>query len=89
MTPSSTSNQTNAPDEDHYNHLAALNKDHAKFMTSKYLAGVEEHGGHLRDWTPLQLIDEALNECIDQFVYLHTLREKLLAMEKSDVQTNK
>jgi cytidylate kinase len=47
----------------------------------KYRKVAEEHGGDLKDMTALWLIDAALDETIDQFVYLSTIREKLLAGE--------
>ena len=49
----------------------------------KYTKGVKEHGGNLWDNVDLKLIDEAMKECIDQWFYLFTLKEKLLANIKS------
>lgn len=58
-------------------HLSRLVTEFEHKLEAKYTKGAEEHGGDLRDLTPLQLIDNALDEVIDQWVYLSTLREKL------------
>jgi hypothetical protein len=44
---------------------------------TKYRKGQAEHGGNLFDLTPIQLLDSAIEEAIDQVVYLVTLRQKL------------
>ncbi len=46
---------------------------------AKYRAGVAEHGGNLWEHPPLWLLDEAMKECQDQWIYLFTLRERLVA----------
>lgn len=46
-------------------------------LITKYLKGASEHGGHIKDLTPLQLVEMALEEAIDQYVYLYTLKEAL------------
>lgn len=46
-------------------------------LDKTFREGAVEHGGDLRDMTPLQLIDNAIEETIDNYVYLMTLREKL------------
>ena len=58
-------------------HLLSLKDDFHLWLSNKYAAGCYEHGGNVWDMTPLQLVDEALKETIDQFTYLYTLREKL------------
>lgn len=45
-------------------------------MHKKYKKGVEEHGGNLWDYSEDDLLDMALDEAIDQVVYLLTLIEK-------------
>lgn len=47
-------------------------------VTAKYKAGVEEHGGNLWDNDSLRLIEMAIDEAVDQVVYLTTLRQKLV-----------
>jgi len=54
----------------------------AKFQTlakAKYAAGAEQHGGNLWDHDEMWLIDQALLECADQWMYLITLRDKIIA----------
>lgn len=49
-----------------------------KLLTEpKYTKGAQEHGNNIWDMTPIQLIDCAIEEAIDQFTYLYTLRQKL------------
>lgn len=58
-------------------------KDHIKFITAqfttlafnKYKKGAEEHGGGL--WDVEDLIYMAMEECIDQFIYLSTLKDQI------------
>lgn len=50
-------------------------------MKDKYKKGVEEHGGNIWDMSALHLIEEAISENIDQFVYLYTARQKLLGQK--------
>lgn len=60
-------------------------KDHAAFIAdqakaiilSKYIKGAIEHDGNLWEKTPLELLNEAINEAADELVYLLTLRDKL------------
>lgn len=56
-------------------HLARIKKSFLKEVNLKYRKGQKEHGGNLID-NP-NLIDEVMNEAIDLYVYLHTLREQL------------
>lgn len=46
-------------------------------MPPKYTKGATEHGGDIRDLTPIVLVENALEEALDNIVYLLTLREKL------------
>ena len=57
---------------DHANELA---KDAAKRILMKYRAGQLEHGGQL--WTKPGIIDMAIEEAIDQVIYLLTLKQQL------------
>ena len=61
-------------------HAETIGQDFAKEQYSKYLAGAEQHGGDIHDLTALQLVEMALEEAIDQYVYIHTLREKLIGL---------
>jgi hypothetical protein len=61
-------------------HLGRVTKWLSLATIDKYQAGVQEHGGHLPNKGGL--LREAESEVIDQAVYLHTLREQLLRVEK-------
>ena len=50
----------------------------AALVEKKYRMGDQEHGGNLLDEPELTLLDSAIDEAIDQVVYLITLRRKLL-----------
>ncbi len=63
--------------DDQEKHLGHL-KD--KFLTMadlKYRRGVLEHGGNLWEMDKYDLIDNAIDEVLDQWMYLVSLREKL------------
>lgn len=48
-------------------------------VSLKYKAGDKKHkGGNLVDFNPATLLENAIEEAIDQVVYLMTLRRKLL-----------
>ena len=49
----------------------------AALVEKKYRKGDQEHGGNLLDEPELTLLDNAIDEAIDQVVYLITLRRKL------------
>lgn len=63
-------------------HLRSIKETFARAVDSKYRRGAEEHAGDLRDRTPLDLIEEAIAENIDQFTFLVTARDKLLFREQ-------
>lgn len=58
-------------------HLDRLLDEAATRIRIKYTQGNLEHGGDLLDKGLIGLVDEAVNEAVDQLVYLLTLREKL------------
>jgi len=62
-------------DQASIDHLDGLVVEADRRIRSKYLLGVAEHGGHL--WEKSGLIDEAINEAIDQVIYLLTLKEQI------------
>jgi hypothetical protein len=70
-------------------HLRRLDAAFARRLHPKYAKGAEEHGGNLFDLTPLQLIDMALDEVVDQWTYLQTLRDKIAAMQVTDEDLRK
>lgn len=46
-------------------------------ILTKYAAGQAEHGGQL--WRKTGIIDMAIEEAVDQVIYLLTLRDQLVA----------
>ncbi len=63
-------------------HLSEIKSHFLYHVDTKYRKGQREHGGNLFDLTPLQLVEAALDEAVDQFTYLVTLRDKLLTEKK-------
>jgi hypothetical protein len=57
------------------NHLKRLVRETSQRMIGKYVKGQKEHGGDL--WKKKGIIDMAIEEAIDQVVYLLTLKEQL------------
>lgn len=55
-------------------HLADLEKAFIADIEAKYRKGAEEHGGNIWDQSIITLIDNAIQEAVDQYVYLRTLR---------------
>lgn len=55
-------------------HARQIAEDAADAIVEKYLDGQKRHGGEL--WKK-PTIDEAIAEAVDQFTYLHVLREQL------------
>lgn len=51
-------------------------------VDEKFRKGKQEHGGFIGDIPTLKLIDAALDEAIDQYTYLYTLKQQLLAKDK-------
>ena len=60
------------------NHVERIREAFSSMMATKYEIGAKEHGGDLQDVSELKLVDSAIEEAIDQFVYLWTLREKIV-----------
>ena len=65
--------------QDQTNHIARLGKEFCFAMQQKYVAGAREHKGDLHDLSIDALLNNAIEEAIDQVVYLLTLRENLHA----------
>ena len=63
-------------------HLARVKSGFCVLVDAKYRKGAEEHakeyGGELLSVPTLQMLDHAIEEAVDQVVYLLSLREKLL-----------
>ena len=61
-------------DEAHEAHLRRILSQFNADARSKYENGQREHGGNL--WEKPGLLENAIEEAIDQVVYLYTLREQ-------------
>jgi hypothetical protein len=58
-------------------HLQEIKDNFSNLCDTKYRKGQAEHGGNLFDMSPMQLLDNAIDEAIDQVVYLLTIKQKL------------
>ena len=58
-------------------HLARVKKEFLTLVDAKYRAGAAEHGGELLALPDLSILDFAIDEAIDQVVYLLSLKERL------------
>lgn len=64
--------------EESERHLNEILRAASAWIEKKYRDGNAEHGGgNLTDIPVEQLIDEAINEAVDQMVFLLTIRKKL------------
>ena len=61
------------------NHLLRIKHSFLDAVELKYRKGALEHGGDLQDMDSLALVRNAMEECVDQWTYLKTLEEKLVA----------
>lgn len=59
-------------------HLQNIKDDFVRMVDRKYRKGQKEHGGDLFDKSTSELIDMAIDEAIDQVVYLLTLRDQVM-----------
>jgi hypothetical protein len=60
---------------EHEAHLQRVLTRFTRALSQKYRAGQREHGGNL--WTKRGMLDRAIEEAIDQAIYLMTLREQI------------
>lgn len=63
-------------------HLLDIKRSFALAVDKKYRKGQAEHGGDLVEASRTNLIDCAIDEAIDLYVYLTTLRSKLTRPSK-------
>jgi hypothetical protein len=56
-------------------HLRSIIEQAIDLIDAKYRRGDEQHGGKL--WKKKNLIDKAIEEAIDQVVYLITLKQQI------------
>ena len=59
------------------NHAALVADEARRMILTKYERGQREHGGEL--WKKKGLIDMAIEEAVDQVIYLLTLRDQIAA----------
>jgi hypothetical protein len=59
-------------------HLESIKKRFDGLVDGKYRRGAASHGGDLLHLKPVAVLDMAIDEAVDQVVYLLTLRELLL-----------
>ncbi len=64
-------------------HLSDIKREFTGLVDRKYRAGQAEHGGNLWDVRVMRLIDNAIDEAVDQVVYLLTIRRQLELMTSS------
>jgi hypothetical protein len=64
------------PEQDR--HLADIQSKAISLINYKYRKGQQEHGGNLFDMNTVELVDNAINEAIDEVVYLLTLKDRLM-----------
>lgn len=62
-------------------HLARIKTYFEAAVDRKYRKGQAEHGGDLAIKKAIELTDLCIEEAIDQFVYLATLRENLAGIQ--------
>jgi len=58
-------------------HLLSIKQTLDILVDGKYRQGQQEHGGNLFEMNIEKLLDNAINEAIDQVVYLLTIRQQL------------
>lgn len=61
-------------------HLRDIKTQFSNLVDIKYRKGQDEHGGDLFNKPVLDLVDSAIDEAVDQVVYLLTLRNKMLSL---------
>ena len=55
-------------------HLLRIKEQFTSLVDLKYKKGAEEHGGDLLDLDVIDLLDMAIDEAVDQAVYLLTIK---------------
>ncbi len=75
--------------QEHEEHLGYILEQALVRIDEKYRKGQAEHGGLLSDVPTLDLIEFAIEEAVDQMVYLLTLHQQLTTtngLSKTDTQ---
>ena len=63
-------------------HLASIKKRAAELIDRKYRRGQAEHGGDLWDLSVEALVADAIDEAVDQLVYLLTIRDRIAKLPR-------
>lgn len=63
-------------------HINLIIQDFKEKAYPKYEKGVMEHGGNIWDMNLMELVDCALEEAIDSYVYLTTIKELIRELLK-------
>jgi hypothetical protein len=65
-------------------HIADIIDDFSTLADRKYRKGQQEHGGDLFNMSTIKLLDNAIDEAIDQVIYLLTIKRniKLIGWKK-------
>jgi hypothetical protein len=58
-------------------HLDRIINEAIILIDKKYTKGQHKHGGNLWEKSANQLLNEAIDEAVDQLVYLLTLKDKI------------
>jgi len=72
---------TNKMSDGQEQHLEEIQDEFLDLVDEQYRAGQLEHGGNLFDMSAVELLDNAISEAVDEFVYLTTLKSKLLSKD--------
>lgn len=60
-------------------HCFSIEEQFKDLLWNKYIKGAKEHGGLLSDQPTTWILDQAIEEAIDQVVYLLTLKQQFEA----------
>ena len=77
MSEAQRSHRSRAMTKEQSRHVTKIADQFARLVRPKYAHGVKTHGGNLWERSQEHLVDQAIDEAIDQVVYLLTLREKM------------
>lgn len=67
-------------------HLQHIKDEFCRAVDAKYRNGQREHGGNMWRMPVLSLVQNAMDEAVDQYVYLRTMRDKLIELESDQEQ---
>ena len=65
-------------------HLSSIKRRAVELIDRKYRRGQAEHGGDLWDLSVEALVADAIDEAVDQLVYLLTIKDCLTKLPRFD-----